>query len=135
MAVRPTLRMLGVTVPWLLRRDDRDSERLLRFMSGPGHVPSSRLVEWMTLVARACRTTGAPAPHAPALLAGWRGGNVRVAVGDHDVFFPVRRLREATRAGLGADLAVVEPAGHLLGDEDPRRVRDLVAEVLVAPAS
>jgi hypothetical protein len=127
--------MLGVTVPWLLRRDDRDSERLLRFMSGPGHVPSSRLVEWMTLVARTCRTTGAPAPHAPALVAGWRGGNVRVAVGDHDVFFPVGRLREATRAGLGTDPTVVERAGHLLGDENPLCVKDLVAEVLDAPRS
>lgn len=129
-AVRPTLRMLRATAPWLLRRNDRGSRRLLQFMSGPGHAPATQLVEWMTLVARTCRTTGAPAPYPDTLVTRWRGHNVRIVVGDSDVFFPVDRLRTASLGKLGTDPTVVEHAGHLLGDEEPVRVSNLVAELL-----
>lgn len=129
-AVRPTLRMLAATAPWLLRRDDQGSRRLLQFMSGPGHAPSTELVEWMTLVARTCRTTGAPAPYPDTLVTRWRGQNVRIVVGDSDVFFPVDRLREASLGKLGTDPTVVEHAGHLLGDEEPVRISNLVAELI-----
>jgi len=128
--VRPTLRMLGATAPWLLRRSERDSRRLLQFMSGPRHTPSDQLVEWLTLVARACHTTRAPAPYPDAVVTRWRAHNVRVALGDHDVFFPVGRLREASRAKLETEPAVIEDAGHLLGDEEPARITGLVAELL-----
>jgi hypothetical protein len=53
--VRPSFAMLRATVPWLLRRNDAGSSRLLAYMSGPAHEPSADLVEWMSLVARACR--------------------------------------------------------------------------------
>ena len=129
-AVRPTLRMLRATAPWLLRRDDPGSRRLLQFMSDPVHAPSTQLVEWMTLVARTCRTTGAPAPYPDTLVSQWRGRNVRIVVGDSDVFFPVNRLRKASLDKLGIDPAVVEHAGHLLGDEESVRVSNLVADLL-----
>jgi pimeloyl-ACP methyl ester carboxylesterase len=122
--------MLGATLPWLLRRNDRGSRRLLQFMSGPGHAPSTELIEWMTLVARTCRTTGAPAPYPDALVTRWRGQNVRIIVGDSDVFFPVDRLRKASLGKLGTNPTVVEHAGHLLGDEEPVRISNLVAELL-----
>ena len=129
-AVRPTLPMLRATLPWLLRRDEPGARRLLQFMSGPAHVPSARLVEWMTLVARTCRTTGAPGPYPATVVTNWTGRNVRVAVGDHDVFFPVDRLRDVCRSRLGTDPTVVEGAGHLLGDEEAHRITNLVAELL-----
>ena len=37
-------------------------------------------------------STGAPAPLPDADLVRWKGHNVRVAVGDHDVFFPFDKL-------------------------------------------
>ncbi|MEO7941985.1 MAG: alpha/beta hydrolase [Marmoricola sp.] len=124
--VRPSLPMLRATVPWLLRRNDAGSRRLLDYMSGPGHVPSDALVEWMTLVTRACRTTGAPGPLPERELVRWRGHRVCVAVGDHDAFFPSDRLSESSRALLGVDPVVVRRAGHLLVDEEPELVADLI---------
>jgi pimeloyl-ACP methyl ester carboxylesterase len=49
-----------------------------------------------------------------------------VAVGDHDVFFASQKLAMACRAELGVDLVVVRGAGHLLVDEEPGRVAELV---------
>lgn len=129
-AVRPTLRMLAATAPWLLRRNDRGSRRLLQLMSGLTHAPSTQLVEWMTLVARTCRTTGAPAPYPDTVVTRWNGRDVRIVVGASDVFFPVDRLRKASLGKLGVDVTVVEHAGHLLGDEEPVRISNLVAELL-----
>ena len=60
--VRPSIEMLRSTLPWLVRRNNAGARRLLAYMSGPAHPPADDLVEWMTLVARACRTTGAPGP-------------------------------------------------------------------------
>ncbi len=130
LGVRPTPQMLRATVPWLVRRDDAGAARLLRYMSGPTHLPSPRLVEWMALVARTCRTTGAPGRYPDAVVAAWRGGNARVMVGEHDVFFPVDPLAAASRARLGTDPVVVPGAGHLLIDEEPERIADLVAGLL-----
>ena len=124
--VRPTAKMLRSTLPWLVRRNDAGSRRLLAFMSGPGRAPTSDLVEWMTLVARACRTTGAPGPLPDPDLIRWRGRCVSVALGDHDVFFPVDKLRHSCRAKLGLDPVVVPHAGHLLVNEDPDLVSELV---------
>ncbi len=57
------------------------------------------------------------------------GRNVRVVIGEHDVFFPVDPLRRAW-AKLGVEPVVVERAGHLLVDEEPERITDLIAELL-----
>lgn len=125
-AVRPTLTMLRSTVPWLVRRTDADAKRLLKYMSGPGRAPAPEQVEWMTIVARACRTTRAPDPLPDADLARWKGHNLRVVVGDHDVFFPVVNLVEACRAKLNLEPYVVPRAGHLLVDEEPELTADIV---------
>ena len=129
-AVRPTFEMLGSTLPWLVRRNNAGARRLLEYMSGPAHPPVSDLVEWMTLVARACRTTGAPGPLPDDILASWTGRDVRVAVGEHDVFFPVTKLREPCRTKLGVEPVVIPGAGHLLGDEEPVLVADLITSLL-----
>ena len=126
-AVRPTLTMLRSTVPWLVRRNNLDAKRLLDYMSGPGRAPAADLVEWMTIVARACRTTGAPGPLPDTDLVRWKGHNVRVAVGDHDVFFPIATLYEACRAKLNLEPFVVPNAGHLLVEEEPELTADIVA--------
>lgn len=125
--MRPTLEMLRSTVPWLVRRDSVGARRLLDYMSYPGRAPAADLVEWMTIVARACRTTGAPGPLPDADLVRWQGHNVRVAVGDHDVFFPFAKLREACRAKLGQEPFVVPSTGHLLVDEAPELAAEMVA--------
>ncbi|MCU0263233.1 MAG: alpha/beta hydrolase [Candidatus Nanopelagicales bacterium] len=128
--VHPSVPMLRATLPWLLRRDEVGARRLLQYMAAPGHEPGTSLVEWMTLVARACRTTGAPGPLPEDSLARWRGHRVRVAVGEHDVFFPSRRLAEPCRTTLGADLRVLPGAGHLLVDEQPTLAAGLIARLV-----
>jgi pimeloyl-ACP methyl ester carboxylesterase len=126
-AVSPTLSMLRATVPWMVRRDHVGARRLLDYMSGPGSVPASDLVDWMTIVARACRTTGAPDPLPAARLERWKGKEVRVAVGDRDAFFPLDGISRACRAAFGEDPIVVPGAGHLLVDEHPQLALDVVA--------
>jgi pimeloyl-ACP methyl ester carboxylesterase len=96
-------------------------------MSGPGRAPAADLVEWMTIVARACRTTGAPGPLPDADLVRWKSHNVRVAVGDHDVFFPIAKLQQACRDKLNLEPFVVPSTGHLLVEEEPELTADLVA--------
>ena len=57
----------------------------------------------------------------------WKGHNVRVVVGDHDVFFPIAKLHEACRAKLNLEPFVVPNAGHLLVEEEPELTADMVA--------
>lgn len=128
--VRPSIEMLRSTLPWLVRRNNAGARLLLEYMSGPAHAPADDLVEWMTLVARACRTTGAPGPLPEDNLISWNGRDVRVAVGEHDAFFPMSKLREPCRTMLGQDPLVVSGAGHLLVDEEPVLVSDLVTSLL-----
>jgi pimeloyl-ACP methyl ester carboxylesterase len=130
LGVRPTAQMLRATLPWLLRRNEAGARRLLAYMSGPGHPPRPELVEWLTVVARTCRTTGAPGPYPDGLVTAWQGRNARVVVGAHDVFFPVARLRDVSRDRLGTEPVVVGGAGHLLLEEEPQRVTDLVADLV-----
>lgn len=127
--VRPTVKMLRSTMPWLVRRDGVGARRLLDYMSGPGRTPATDLVDWMTLVARSCRTTGAPGPLPDAYLVRWRDHDVRVAIGEDDVFFPLDVMRESCRSKLGLDPCVVQGAGHLLVDEEPELATHLVTGV------
>jgi pimeloyl-ACP methyl ester carboxylesterase len=129
-AVRPTRQMLQATLPWLLRRNAAGSRRLLQYMSGARGTPAPEQVEWMTLVARMCRTTGAPSALPDTVLNRWRGRHVRVIVGDQDVFFPVSELRQACLSKLGTNPVALHGAGHLLVDEEPEQVANLIAELL-----
>ena len=126
----PTLQMLKSTVGWVVRRDDVATRRLLDYMSGSGHAPSADLVEWMTIVARTCGTTGAPDRLPDVDLLRWKGHNVRVAVGDHDVFFPPAKLDAVCQAKLNQVPIVVRGAGHLLVDEEPELAAEVVATTL-----
>ena len=128
--VRPSIEMLRATLPWLVRRDNASARRLLKYMSGPTHEPADDLVEWMTLLARTCRTTGAPGPLPDDHVFKWRDRDVRVAVGERDVFFPVGKLRESCQDKLGQAPLVVSGAGHLLVDEEPTLVSNLIESLL-----
>ena len=99
------------------------SARLVDLMAGPASSADlSRLVEWMTLAARSTRTSGAPGPLPHDVLARWRGHDVRVLAGEHDVFFLPDRLAGPALSLLGVELEVVRGAGHLLPDQRPEAV-------------
>lgn len=115
--------VLAASTSWFLRPTPARSARLLKTMLAPGHEPSEQLTEWMTLVARNTRTSGDP-------------GRLRnlnstpestvVASGRHDVFLPPSRLQDPVRDALQVNLQLVDDAGHLIVDEQPDLVADLV---------
>lgn len=129
-SVRPGLRVLRAAVPWAVTRNDAASRRLLDLMAGPAGGYPEELVGWMTLVARATRTTGAPGPLPDQLVTRWRAGNVRVLVGEHDCFFPPARVENASLRALAVTPTIVGGAGHLLPDERPDVVAAAVHEAL-----
>jgi len=81
----------------------------------------------MTLVAKHSRSSGAPGLVEPPILPVPR----RVVSGDHDVFLPVERLRPAVRRTLGVDLEILAGAGHLVVDEEPEVLAELVEAVAI----
>ncbi|MGW1511205.1 alpha/beta fold hydrolase [Streptomyces sp. NPDC002394] len=120
--LRLTPGVLAASAAWFLRPTPAHSARLLRAMHGPGHRPRAALVEWMTLVARHARSSGAPgAAELPA-----RALPRLVVNGSHDVFLPLKRLRPAARTALGTDLDVIDGAGHLVVEEHPTALAALV---------
>lgn len=120
--LRLTPAVLAASGAWFLRPAPQHSARLLRAMLAPGHPPREELVNWMTLVARHARSSGAPgaatlpAQSVPRL----------VVTGEHDVFLPPRRLGPAVRSTLGAELGVVSEAGHLAVEERPEYLSTLL---------
>jgi pimeloyl-ACP methyl ester carboxylesterase len=126
--VRLTPAVLARSTTWLLRPTERRSAGLIDLMAGDEPVDDvAVLVEWMTLVGRSTRTTGAPDPLPADRLRRWRGRDVRVLVGEHDVFFPPARLVHPVESHLGVPLEVVAHAGHLLVDQRPDAVSDALA--------
>lgn len=91
-------------------------------MLAPDHEPRERLVEWMTLVARHSRSSGAPGTaDLPA-----RPVSRTVFTGEHDVFLPPKRIGPAVTRTLGVELRVLPGAGHLVVEEAPDRLAALV---------
>jgi pimeloyl-ACP methyl ester carboxylesterase len=129
--VRVTPRVLAATLPWLVRPSSSRSARLVRVMSGPSQaLPDAPAhARWLTLVARATRTTGAPGPLPADVLARWRDHATVVLAGAEDVFFPPARLRPRALEYLGVDPVVVAGTGHLLTEQDPTAVVEAVATV------
>jgi pimeloyl-ACP methyl ester carboxylesterase len=122
-SLRLTPRVLGSTLPWLLRPSARSSARLLEMMTGSVNLPdAASLVEWTTLIGQTTRSTGAPGPLPAAALSQWRGHKVVVVVGQHDVFFPPARIADAAGNHWGVPVEVAPTAGHLLTHEDPERL-------------
>jgi hypothetical protein len=102
---------------------------MLRLVVAPGEEPPGTEVEWMTLMARYCRTTLAPPPLPAELLAGRAGRPCVVGVGEFDRFLPPRRLAPAVRRSMGLDLRVFPGMGHLTTAGHLGEVVSLVAEV------
>ena len=121
--------VIGATLPWLLRPTSKHSAALIRRLLAPGRPPPQQLVDWYTLVARHTRTTLAPPVLPAALLSRRRNVPRVVATGEHDVFLPPERLRRPAARGLGASVRVIPDAGHLVTDEHPDRLAELVAEL------
>lgn len=121
--------LMRVTLPWMTGATDDRSTRLLNFMSGPdGRRPDHPFAPWMTLVGRHCRTNLAPGPLSERSLLPWRGRNVTVATGSHDVFFPPSRLWAPARKILDARTHELVGIGHLALYECPEQVRELVGQ-------
>jgi pimeloyl-ACP methyl ester carboxylesterase len=125
-SVRVSPEMLRASLPWLVHPSEQGARRLLDYMSGADHAPPEDLVEWLTLVARSARTTGAPGPLPDETLGAWQGHEVTVVVGEDDRFIPLGRLAAASRQRLGVLPGVVPGAGHLLVEEEPKLVADVV---------
>jgi len=126
--VRVSLPVLRTAVPWVLRPSPARSTALLRLMSGPAARPDPALTEWLTLVARDSRTTGAPGALPDEVVSRWTGRPVRVLVGEHDCFFPPARVGRAATERLGSPVEVLPGLGHLAVEEDPELVAGLVLE-------
>ncbi|MDT0268616.1 alpha/beta hydrolase [Streptomyces sp. DSM 44915] len=126
--LRVTGGLLAATVPWLARPTEARSARLLRQMSGPGARPAAELVDWMTLLARSCRSSLAPAPLPGWALAG--DGPTLVATGEHDVFLPPARLASAVERRLRTPVRILPGVGHLVAEERPETVVGLVESAL-----
>ncbi|MFD3942555.1 alpha/beta fold hydrolase [Streptomyces sp. NPDC058579] len=125
--LRLTPGLLCASAAWLALPGPRHSAWLLRTMSAPdAPAPRPALVDWMTLVARHARSSGAPdladTPHQTVPR--------RVVTGDQDVFLPPHRLEGPVRRKLSVALEVVPRAGHLVIEEHPSRIADLVAELV-----
>ncbi|MFF9773575.1 alpha/beta fold hydrolase [Streptomyces sp. NPDC013978] len=122
--------IVAATVPWLARPTELRAARVLRPMVAPGGRVPDELVQWMTVVARCCHSSLAPAPLPPRLLAERRSVPCLVATGRHDVFLPPQRVAPAAQRHLGARLHVLESSGHLLMDESLDEIITLVAQAL-----
>lgn len=124
--LKVTPRLLAATMAWLAAPSPGHTHRLLHLMTGPEQSVAPHLVEWMTLVARYCRTTLAPSPLPPELLESCRSVPCVVATGSHDIFLPPARLEPAVRDLLGTELRILPNCGHLALDDDPAGVVELV---------
>ncbi|MEU0369683.1 alpha/beta hydrolase [Streptomyces sp. NPDC006283] len=124
--------VLGATLPWLLRRDVPNAERLLRHMVSPGAEPPRGLADWMALVGGSCRSSLAPPPLPRSVLTAARTTPAFVIAGKHDTFLPEPALRRAAGLRLGTDLLVIGDAGHLVLDEAVGRIAQVVSGALGA---
>ncbi|MFC4002712.1 alpha/beta fold hydrolase [Prauserella oleivorans] len=121
--LRLTSGVVLASTAWVLGRRPAASARMLRTMHAPGREPRADLVEWMTLIARHVRSSADPGGADVAASPVERV----VAVGEHDVFLPVRQLAARVRRQLGTELRVVPSAGHLLIEEHPHELAAMVA--------
>lgn len=115
---------------WLLHPTAEHTRRMLRLFVAPGDDPPETEVEWMTLLARCCRTTLAPPPLPAELLARRAERPCVVGVGEHDRFLPPHQLVPAVRRIMDVDVRVFSGVGHLTTPADLDQVVSLVAEVI-----
>jgi pimeloyl-ACP methyl ester carboxylesterase len=127
--VRLSPTILWRSIAWLQRPTPARSRRLIEMMLGGSGSGGDSHTDWLTLVAKSTRTTGAPDPLPIDVLDRWHGENLGVLVGERDVFFTPAALSEPVRR-LGATLDVVPEAGHLLTDQRPDLVVAACSQVL-----
>lgn len=125
--------VLRATLPWVLRPTERRSRALLAHLTAPDRTPPSILVQWMTLVARHSRPTGAPGPLPEALVHRWSGTPRLVLSGQHDCFLPPQQLAPVVQQRLGTELSVLAGMGHLSVDDAPIQIARTLATFAVAP--
>ncbi|MEX5303317.1 alpha/beta fold hydrolase [Kocuria sabuli] len=127
------LRRLRISIPvlvaagaWLVFPRPSTSVRLLRLMLAPDHQARPALVEWMTLVAEHCRSSGSPSS------VPFRRSKTptAVAVGAHDIFLPPAALRSVVRERFGRKLTVVPGSGHLVVEEAPQELMAVLDTVV-----
>lgn len=123
---------MRATLSWMFRPNERTSGRLVKFLSGPDSVAERAEhiseTEWLTLVARHCRTGSTPSPLNAESFHAWSDHRIMVATGSHDPFFSPARLHGPARRFLDTDVRVIEGAGHLSLYERPDRVAQLLRE-------
>ena len=128
-------RLALTSAAWLLRPTAEHTRRMLRLFVAPGADPPETEVEWMTLMARCCRTTLAPPPLPAELLARRAERPCAVGVGDHDRFLPPHRLAPAVQRTMDLDVRVFSGMGHLTTPAHLDEVLSLVAGVVDPPAT
>ncbi|MFL1381239.1 alpha/beta fold hydrolase [Nocardiopsis protaetiae] len=124
-----TSESMRATLPWMLRPTEQNSGRLVEFLSGP-QTPCEEHreeAEWLTLVARSCRTGSTPSPLHAEQIRAWSDTPVAVATGSHDPFFSPARLHGPARRFLDAEVHTIEGAGHLSLYENPEQVCGLLS--------
>ena len=126
--VRITPTLLTTSIPWMVRPSAANATRLLRYMQHPSSPVDDQLVEWLALVSRHTKQVGAPGPLSSEDLARWRS-KVTVITGAGDRFFPPERLVPRARQLLDAAVDVVGDSGHLVPDEQPDRVIQILLDL------
>jgi pimeloyl-ACP methyl ester carboxylesterase len=121
-SVRLTPGILLAFAAWMARPGPTSSGRLLRALSAPGSSVRSELVDWMTLVARHTRPVSSS-----DIVSTASAGPVVVATGQHDRLISPQRLRPAAHRILNADVRVIPAAGHLVTEESPEQMVELIA--------
>lgn len=118
------------TLSWMLHPNEHTSGKLVACLKGPGTdvggVECRSEAEWLTLVARHCRTGSMPHPLNAEFFRAWAGCPITVATGSHDRYFSPARLHGPARRFLDAKVRTIEGAGHLSLHEQPEKVRELL---------
>ncbi|WP_017571431.1 alpha/beta fold hydrolase [Nocardiopsis halotolerans] len=119
---------MRATLPWMVHPNEQTSGRLVEFLSGPSTACDEHRAEaeWLTLVARNCRTGSLPHPLPCERFRAWADTPVTVATGSHDPFFSPARLHGPAHRFLDTDVHTIEGAGHLSLYEQPGEVGELL---------
>lgn len=115
-------------LPWTVLPNEHTSGKLLEFLSGSSTACDRYRaeIEWLTLVARHCRTGSVPGPLPAEHFGDWADTPVVVATGARDPLFSSARLHGPTHRFLDTDVHTIEGAGHLSLHEQPTGVRELL---------
>src|SRR5699024_3883822 len=118
------------TLSWMLHPNEHTSGKLVACLKGPGAdvggVECRAEAEWLTLVARHCRTGSMPHPLNAELLQAGAMCPIIVATRSHAWSFSPALVHGAARRFLDTQVRTIEAAGHLSPHEHPEQVRELL---------